>query len=296
MKKVSGLHLTTSVPTSYGHLLELLHTDMYVNFGHSRSPYLFRGQTMDFLSTTSSLGRILPGSKDANRTVENSLLRNFRKYGHRLAAIPDRLWDWLSLAQHHGLPTRLMDWTISPLVALHFATDRSDHMSNDGVVWLIDCKHVQHDLLPRRLMRVREKLGSLLFTTEGLNEAADSLAEFDRLDQKRLFLTFFEPPTLDDRILNQFAAFSVLSRADASLEEWCAIHPGVARKILIPASMKPEIRDKLDLANITERMLYPGLGGLATWLKRYYSPGFHPAKAPPLAFARSQRVGQKRRP
>jgi len=47
---------------------------------------------------------------------------------------------------------------------------------------------------------------------------------------------------------------------------------GIARKIIIPASLKWEVRDKLDQANINERVLFPGLDGLSRWLKRHYSP------------------------
>lgn len=262
-------------PTSYSGLLESLHADTTIEHGHLRSRFLFRGQTTDHDRTFSSLGGILPGGADANRVVENSLLRSFRKYAHGQAQIPDRLWDWLSLGQHHGLPTRLLDWTISPLVALHFATDRADHMGRDGVVWMIDSVQVQMRLLPPLLDRLRKKHRVYLFTTEALSDAASTLEAFDRIGGRELFLAFFEPPTLDGRILNQFAAFSALSRADAALEEWCVANPTAARKVAVPASLKAEVRDKLDLANVTERMLFPGLPGLASWLKRYYSPGFH---------------------
>ncbi|HSC73675.1 MAG TPA: hypothetical protein VLB89_05875 [Gaiellaceae bacterium] len=63
-----------------------------------------------------------------------------------------------------------------------------------------------------------------------------------------------------------------MSRAGDSLDEWFAQHPDLGRKLVIPSELKAEIRDKLDQANITERVPFPGLDGLSRWLARYYAP------------------------
>ena len=81
---------------------------------------------------------------------------------------------------------------------------------------------------------------------------------------------FFEPPSMDDRIINQYALFSILSDPQGSQEEWLLRRPHLCRKIILPADKKWEIRDNLDQANITERVLFPGLDGLSQWLNRYY--------------------------
>ena len=63
-----------------------------------------------------------------------------------------------------------------------------------------------------------------------------------------------------------------MSNNTAIFDNWLIKHPEIYRRIIIPAGLKWEIRDKLDQANITERVLFPGLDGLASWLKRHYQP------------------------
>lgn len=75
-------------------------------------------------------------------------------------------------------------------------------------------------------------------------------------------------PSLDD----QYALFSLPSGPSFGLEDWIGRFPDLARRIVIPASLKWEVRDKLDQANVTERVLFPGLDGLSRWLCRYYTP------------------------
>jgi hypothetical protein len=202
--------------------------------------------------------------------LEKHLLRNFRKYAYRTGIHPHSIWQWLSVAQHHGLPTRLLDWTHSPLCAMHFATANIEKFDLDGAIWMVDYVQV-HKQLPALLKDQLKGEEANVFTAEMISEAVTALHELPRL-ATRPFVIFFEPPSMDDRIVNQFALFSMMSDPTLRLNDWLAHLPGCWRQIIIPAGLKWEIRDKLDQSNITERVLFPGLDGLSRWLTRHYSP------------------------
>jgi hypothetical protein len=234
-----------------------------------RSPYAFRGLECGNHGLSTSLVR-LAGSKVDPAVLEQSLLRNFRKYAHAKASNGvDSIWHWLALAQHHGLPTRLVDWTYSPFVALHFSTANPASYAHDGVVWGVNFVQA-HELLPKQLRSLLEREHSDALTVEMLS-AFDSLHAYDSLSPDP-FVAFIEPPSLDDRILHQFALFSIVSNPAVGLDDWLAGHAGLVRQIVVPAELKWEVRDKLDQANINERTLFPGLDGLSRWLERYYLP------------------------
>jgi hypothetical protein len=233
--------------------------------GRFRSNFVFRGMSDANHSLRTSLYQL----SDTPEQIESHLLRNFRKYAHRGSVARDSIWSWLALGQHHGLPTRLLDWTFSPLVAMHFATEQLAKYTADAAIWCVDFVQTNR-LLPPRLKAVLQDEGSNAFTVEMLDRIAGSLPDLDRCDTNP-FVVFLEPPSLDDRIVNQFALFAMMSSATARLDTWLEAHPELYRRIIIPASLKWEVRDKLDQSNITERVLFPGHDGLSRWLKRYYT-------------------------
>ena len=247
---------------------EVYHESWKPNLGRYRSDYAFRGLSDMNYELKNSFLRNCGEMPE----LEYHLLRNFRKYSITSdPQLTSTFWRSLVLAQHHGLPTRLINWTYSPFIALHFATANTEKYDLDGVIWKVDFVKV-NQLVPAPFSDGLKEEKCNAFTLEMLEKIV-SLSDFDRLFSQNQVL-FFEPPSLDERIVNQFALFSVMMNPIAILDDWLINHQDLYRRIIIPKELKLEVRDKLDQANITERVLFPGLDGLAKWLKRHYKPVF----------------------
>ena len=263
-----------AIPTirvsSWTQLIEELYRDSWdETIGRFRSPFVYRGVSDACANLVSSLMRLGEAHENLAR-LEGHLLRNFTKYAHSEAKGANSVWHWMALAQHHGLQTRLLDWTFSPFVAMHFATEDPARFDGDAAIWCVNLSRT-NECLPRVLLNAASEEGSNVFTVEMLSWIAPTLEAFAELAAGE-FVLFMEPPSIDARIVNQYALFSLMSSSSARLDTWLQQHPGTARRIIIPASLRWEVRDKLDQANINERMLFPGLDGLSRWLSRYYKP------------------------
>lgn len=200
------------------------------------------------------------------------------KYASRYVPEQRSFWYWVSLAQHHGLPTRLLDWSYSPDVALHFATANTESYDQDGAVWKVNYKAL-HERLPSKYKGIIEDKKTWILTIDLLEEMFADLTELDAAGHtKGDFFLFIEPPSVSQRLFNQFAYFSIGSRPDIVMDQWLLGHPDLWFKIVIPKQLKWEIRDKLDQKNMSERTLFPDLDGLAQWLRRYYYPTGSAAK------------------
>ena len=234
-----------------------------------RSPYVYRGMTHAAFPMVTSLRR---NCKQLQQALEPAILKNFAKY----AVIEDptvaqSVWRQMFLGQHHGLPTRLLDWTQSALVALHFAVtdDNMELMdSHDCMVWRLDIAEL-HALLPERYRAIMKRCKAEVFSVDMLDEAASSLAQYDE-DMGDHAMIVLEPPSIDSRIVNQYSFFSVTPMGMDRVEDFLDRCTDNTVKYVIDKDLRWRIRDMLDQLNMSERIVYPGLDGLSRWIARHY--------------------------
>ena len=235
-----------------------------------RTSYFYRGLQNSNHSLRTTLQRVC-GKKQV--CLEPVILRNFSKYAlQHDPNISESIWRQMFLGQHHGLPTRLLDWTYSPLVGLHFATSNNDPNSigkNDCVLWQIDSRDIE-SALPESYRLQLSQNKAHVFTVEMLQDCADSLKEYDKEMADAKSMVLIEPPSIDQRIINQYSYFTILPSYIDCLEEYFVEHMPNTIRYIIDKNLCWQIRDMLDQMNINERILFPGFDGLATWLRRYY--------------------------
>lgn len=157
---------------------------------------------------------------------ERWLLEQFkRKAFPYLIHAPENDWDWVALAQHHGLPTRMLDWTTNPLVALFFAVYGNDG-TRDGIV-----VSYMHDDKPVRIEEVLSPIGT----------------------QRRLV---YEPSLIDQRIISQHA---ILTAEPENIDEGTYPKTSKIGHIVVAASSIKDIHEELFKLGYSEQTMFPGL-------------------------------------
>lgn len=243
--------------------------DYRADLGRHRNLFIYRGEPDASFTLSTSLRR---HCKDKSSFLEPPMLLNFTKYAIlEEPSIENSIWNQMILGQHHGLPTRLLDWSFSPMTAVHFAVtekDLEDMDKHDSVVWRIDI-HELHDMLPRKYLNIIEKYNTTVFSVDMLSEVCRSVHQYDE-DMKDHSMVIIEPPSLDPRIVNQYSFFSVIPDKMVDIEKFLEQRTKLTVRYVIKKELRWRIRDMLDHLNITERIMYPGLDGLSTWLGRHY--------------------------
>jgi hypothetical protein len=264
----------TETVTSLGQLLDAVTPrELDPQSGRLRASSVYRGVAALDGRLLTSLDR-LGGTDPAHRKVhlEEHLLRNFIRYGKQfLPENRENLWEIMVIAEHHGLPTRLLDWTHSPLVAAHFAT-LAPKAGTDRVIWRLDWKKVHARFGLRDVVFLVDDLAALLKERE-MPAGWDFLRA--RLTAEQQFVCLLEPPAVTERLSVQAGAFTFSSSTTQTLDEILK-NAGLEDALtcfVIPADRVDHLRDQLDLCTVSERRLFPGLDGVAAELRRYYGAG-----------------------
>lgn len=263
----------------------------------------FRGQTKligDGYELKPSIGRYrhLLGKSYAERDdLEREVLDVF---GNHLVThvqhLPRSEWEALAIAQHHGLPTRFMDWTTNPLVALYFAVretkaDRDGRSLNSAVYVLISdprpytdfTRNHRPSIRPVKDLATEPASGASAYEEFGLGdpdvegEDGDSHEKARAADDEEAAPAepappvpspfeigenvIYHPPHISPRLRAQDSVLLACQQPFESLEERDCL------EIIIRHDAHDDIRRRLDQYGVFDRQLFPDLDGIAKWLR-----------------------------
>jgi hypothetical protein len=238
--------------------------------GRRRDTGIYRGAPHAYAPILTSLDRL--GGTHPPHTkadLEEHVLRNYIRYARpHVDGGATNDWEELFSAQHHGVPTRLLDWTYSPLVAAFFATRPTRIEEHDRAVWRLDWQKVHRAFKLPSLALLPRDLDDIL----GEGKHATPWQFFNRKSDRH-FAFLVEPPSLDQRIVAQAAVFTICTDKTHSFDEFLLLHDlaDALTRYIIPDDVVAMIRDQLDLVGVDERRLFPDLDGVAAAIRRYYA-------------------------
>jgi len=194
----------------------------------TRLTVLMRGEDSDAFEPTAGIFR--PG---VQASLERKLFEEFRNLvpAHSNVDVNDE-WLVLWLAQHHGVPTRLLDWTRSPLVATYFAVEKP--ISQNAAVWAIWGLDVE----PQRT--------SSPFAVTQIMKVS--------------------PLAVTPRVQAQSSVFTVHPDATPIMDTNKSPATRI-QKFVIPAAERDVFRRQLDFLGVNRSTIFPDLDGLGMWLR-----------------------------
>jgi type I restriction enzyme M protein len=220
--------------SSVAQLSELIESEFK---NEERTTVLYRGHGAASFSLRPKVGRLLPSPNSTRTTVnERTMLELFRRQSaDRLELVPANDWEILAIAQHHGLATRLLDWTRSPLVALYFSV-RKECESRDK-----DRRPLGEDA---EILAWRCRKKDL---SKALPGSPLDIAEVIR----------YIPRIVTPRLRAQSGIFS------AHPDPTQVFVPGGLVRVRVPHHARKELKASLFRHGVHEAVLYPDMDGLA---------------------------------
>jgi hypothetical protein len=229
--------------------------------------FVYRGHSDAGWRLESSLERLLGGiwtPSDAQK-YEDFALKEFRDKFHLYDCENERPRSklaWLSIMQHHGVPTRLLDFTESPFVALYFAIESYDPSCNkDMAIYAVDYSATMRASM-KHIAAIDES-----FKETPLSVYRDLDLVFDKVDGSKFDVAWItEPAMLNVRLDRQAGSFLIPSNVGRRIVETLSspMYESIeALKYLIPGHLYCDLFDLLCKMNITSKGLYGDIDGLA---------------------------------
>lgn len=221
----------------------------------------YRGQACCSWKLIPSLYRYKDG-----HNFEREIVRDFKLHAiPYLKRIPNNEIEWLTIMQHYGLPTRLLDWTESYLIALFFAV--SDDKKEDAALWIIRPAYLNKKIITRHSIPIETDLILQKYVLPNPDKRIRTVeAEFPMA---------FRPSWNNPRITTQKGTFTIHGNQQRELESVLQSIYDDSKymqglKFTIPGDRKQIIMKELNRAGISELTLFPEIDGLCKELKTKY--------------------------
>lgn len=252
--------MKTITVSNWSELIRIIENDHCFRSSVGPGNIQFRGQSNKDWKLDNSLKRLVEGDEISEKKVEYYEKQSQLQYLSQFHLLDEKInysekvdeVAFLIDMQHFSCPTRLLDWSISPYVAVYFAVN--ENFSNDGALFIWDA-HSYLNAIGNKYPILKES-------------TIRDYIDFKECDIVNVIFATRQ----NERIVNQRGAFSVSNNI---LKSQCDIINEIPNtneesslvKVIIPSNIKMEILARLSSMNISAKTLFPGMDGLGKSLK-----------------------------